>query len=47
MIIAETILPLASIWLFYYEMWQATGEWLGGGEHPGMQEDDSFRFAGS
>lgn len=32
--IAETILPWASLWLFYYEIWQATGEWLGGGEHP-------------
>jgi hypothetical protein len=34
MLIAETIIPWTSLWLFYYETWQATGEWLGGGEHP-------------
>lgn len=31
-LIAETVLPWASEWLFYYEYWRATGEWLGGGE---------------
>ena len=30
----ETIVPWASLWLYYYEVWHATGEWLGGGEHP-------------
>jgi hypothetical protein len=32
--IAETIVPWTSLWLYYYEVWQAIGEWLGGGEHP-------------
>ena len=32
--IAKTIIPWASLWLFYYEMWHATGEWMGGGKHP-------------
>ncbi len=32
--IAETIIPWTSLWLYYYEVWHATGEWLGGGEHP-------------
>lgn len=32
--IAKTILPWTSEWLMYYELWLATGEWLGGGEHP-------------
>ncbi len=27
----ETILPWSSLWLYYYEMWHATGDWLGGG----------------
>jgi len=22
------------LWLFYYEIWLATGEWCGGGVHP-------------
>jgi hypothetical protein len=32
--IANTIVPWLSLWLFHYEVWHATGEWLGGGiEH--------------
>ena len=30
----STIIPWAKEWLYYYEMWLTTGEWLGGGEHP-------------
>jgi hypothetical protein len=32
--IAETIIPWTALWLYFYEVWHATGEWLGGGEHP-------------
>lgn len=32
--IALTIIPWASLWLYFYEVWHATGEWLGGGVHP-------------
>jgi hypothetical protein len=32
--IAEYIVPWTVEWLLYYETWLATGEWLGGGEHP-------------
>jgi len=39
MSLADTILPWASLWFFYYEIWLATGEWVGGGEHPGDRED--------
>ena len=31
MYLHETIVPWSSLWLYYYEMWHATGEWLGGG----------------
>jgi len=32
--ISDTIIPWTSLWLFYYEVWHVTGEWLGGGiEH--------------
>jgi hypothetical protein len=34
MFIADTIIPWAALWLYYYEVWHATGEWHGGGEHP-------------
>ncbi len=30
---SETIIPWTSLWLYYYEVWQETGEWLGGGIH--------------
>ncbi|MGI8423715.1 MAG: hypothetical protein ACR2NO_06330 [Chloroflexota bacterium] len=32
--IADTIIPWTSLWLYFYEVWLATGDWLGGGEHP-------------
>lgn len=32
--IAKTIVPWAIEWLYYYEIWQITGEWQGGGTHP-------------
>lgn len=34
MSLAHCIIPWISTWLFYYEMWHATGEWLGGGHEP-------------
>ncbi|WP_139070025.1 hypothetical protein [Bacillus sp. FJAT-27225] len=41
MLISETIIPWTSLWLYYYEMWQATGEWFGGGEHPRLRRKKS------
>ena len=35
--LAVTIVPWASLWLYFYEVWRATGEWLGGGEEPDDQ----------
>lgn len=32
--IAETTVPWTSLWLYHYEVWHATGEWMGGGVHP-------------
>lgn len=29
--ICRTIVPWTVLWLYYYEVWHATGEWLGGG----------------
>lgn len=34
--LSSTIVPWASEWLFFYELWLATaGTWLGAGVHPG------------
>lgn len=33
--LAQTVVPWTSEWLFHYELWHVTGEWLGGGIHPG------------
>jgi hypothetical protein len=31
MLLADSIVPWASEWLFFYEFWLVTGEWDGGG----------------
>jgi hypothetical protein len=36
--LAETIIPWLALWLFYYETWLSTGEWQGGGKHPGTEK---------
>ena len=33
-LLSETILPWTSLWLYHYENWHMTGDWLGGGSHP-------------
>jgi hypothetical protein len=33
--ICEFIVPWISLWLYFYEAWLITGEWLGGGHEPG------------
>ena len=33
-LLSETILPWTALWLYHYEVWHLTGDWLGGGEHP-------------
>ena len=43
--IAETIIPWASVWLYFYEVWHATGEWLGGGEHPPVKKRTGEYYA--
>lgn len=32
--LSASIVPWTSLWLYYYEVWHVTGDWLGGGEHP-------------
>ena len=32
-LVAETIIPWTSLWLFYYELWLDTGDWLGPSSH--------------
>jgi len=34
LLISDFIMPWISIWLFFYEVWLATGEWFGGGHEP-------------
>lgn len=35
-LLSDTIIPWTIEWLYYYEIWLATGEWQGGGEHPNV-----------
>lgn len=54
MLISETIIPWASEWLFYYELWLTTGEWLGGGhgdepspkQEPGREREANAQSPG-
>lgn len=32
MLLADTILPWAAEWLFHYEVWKVTDQWVGGGD---------------
>lgn len=34
---ADTLIPWTCLWLYFFELWLATGEWLGGGIHPGKR----------
>lgn len=34
MLIADTIVPWTSEWLFHYEIWRFNDEWYGGGDWP-------------
>jgi hypothetical protein len=34
MLLGDTILPWSAEWLLHYELWLATGKWMGGGIHP-------------
>jgi hypothetical protein len=36
--IADFVVPWVSIWLYFYEVWFATGLWIGGGTHPEKPE---------
>lgn len=40
--IAITIVPWLALWLFFYEVWHATGEWCGGGVHPPPGPDEKL-----
>ena len=37
MLLSNTIMPWISEWLYNYEIWLVTGEWYGGGIHPGRK----------
>lgn len=32
----KTLIPWTCLWLYYFEIWYETGEWMGGGIHPGI-----------
>jgi hypothetical protein len=36
MSLGHTLIPWISVWLFYYELWHGTGEWLGGGHETNL-----------
>lgn len=43
MLLAETIVPWTCEWLVFYEIWSATGKWLGGGRHQTHNAEDQLQ----
>lgn len=41
-LIVKTLIPWASEWLFYYELWLPTGEWFGGGHDEYSWENKDY-----
>lgn len=41
-LLADTIIPWTIEWLYYYELWLATGEWHGGGKHNDSVKTDNI-----
>lgn len=41
-LISNTIIPWTVEWLYFYEIWLATGEWCGGGQHPNGDKNISI-----
>lgn len=39
LLVGQTVIPWASLWLFYFEDWLVSGEWRGGGQHPRRKEE--------
>ena len=37
--LGRSFLPWISLWLYFYEVWHATGEWLGGGLEPVIDKE--------
>lgn len=37
--LSDTIIPWLSVWLAFYEIWRATGEWYGGGISHGVIQE--------
>lgn len=42
--LSQTIVPWTSLWLYFYEVWHATGIWKGDGVMPGDKRMPAERF---
>lgn len=43
--IANTVVPWAIEWLYFYEVWLATGVWYGGGQHPEISSSKTLQMS--
>ena len=44
--LSQTMVPWTISWLRFYEIWQITGAWEGGGEHPNVESSPPRRRYG-
>jgi len=40
LLITQTIVPWAALWLYFYEEWLVSDDWKGGGVHPGADDEN-------
>lgn len=45
LLITDTVVPWATLWLYFFEEWLVSDDWKGGGVHP--NDDDSDRLQNS
>lgn len=45
MLISETTIPWTRWWLAFYEIWRATGVWMGGGRHDEPEPEEEILHA--
>lgn len=45
LLIANTLVPWAALWLYFFEEWLVSNDWKGGGVHPNDSHSDSQETA--
>ena len=44
-LIANTVVPWATLWLYFFEEWLVSDDWKGGGVHPNEDDPEGSRIS--